>query len=112
MKTLNILALALVLFITPYTAKANDGTTTYTDSIATRIQNTVHLPSALNAEENQRIFVVFSIAENGTVAVHEVGTADAAVKASIMDQFAAMHFDNSNGNYEGMYSIWLNFKTL
>lgn len=112
MKTLNILVLALLLFVAPYTAKANDGTTSYTDSIASKIQNTVHLPAALSTEENQRVFVVFSIAENGDVLVHEVGSADVKVKASITDQFQAMHFDNTNGSYDGMYSIWLNFKTL
>lgn len=111
MKTLNILALAFILLSSPLVADANDSGS-HIDSIAARIQTTVHLPDALNTEGNQRVFVVFSIAENGGVMVHEVGTGNPDLKSSIVSQFQSMQFDNSQNEYDGMYSIWLNFKTL
>lgn len=111
MKNVHILALAFALLISPLTVNAHDKETSHVDSIAAKIQSTVHINTEDGAED-QRIFVVFSITETGTVLVHEVGTADAEVKQSITAQFQAMRFDNSTDEYDGMYSIWLNFKTL
>lgn len=110
MKTIYILTLALALTFVP--AAGNAHSAVHTDSIAQKIQSTVTLPASCMDDENQRVFVVFSIAENGTVSVHEVGTLDAELKTSIITQFQAMQFDNSGNSYDGMYSIWLNFKTL
>lgn len=111
MKTLSLLALIFAL-----TASSVNGYAVtsgiHVDSIAAKIQSTVTLPESCRSNENQRVFVVFSIAENGIVTVHEVGTADAELKTSIINQFQAMQFDNSDHSYDGMYSIWLNFKTL
>lgn len=112
MKTLHILALALALVVSPVLSTAAE-TADSTSVIAAKIQNTVQKPNALQSgKENSRVFVVFSIAENGSVLVHEVGTPDAAVKNSIIEQFQSMNFDNTNGGYDGTYSIWLNFKSL
>ena len=111
MKNIHILALALALLISPFTVNAHDKGTSHIDSIAAKIQSTVHINTDAQAED-QRIFVVFSITENGAVLVHEVGTADPEMKQSITQQFQAMQFDNTNAEYDGMYSIWLNFKTL
>lgn len=112
MKTLHILLLACSLFVMPAAVSANDGRDSSNASIACKIQKTVHAPESSSADTQSRIFVVFSIAENGSVAVQEVGTLDASVKQSITEQFQSMSFDNAQGNYDGMYSIWLNFKTL
>jgi|GEM_PF-1527510 hypothetical protein len=118
MKTLHILALAFALTVAPVLSNANafpndvigrNISDSSTAVIQERIQNTVHLE---NNEENSRVFVVFSIADNGSVNVLQVATLDPAVKASITEQFQSMNFDNSNGAYKGIYSIWLNFKTL
>jgi hypothetical protein len=109
MKTLHILALALALVVSPVISQAHETSDSSTTVIAEKIQNTVRLE---NSDENSRVFVVFSIAENGAVEVHEVGTLDAAVKASITEQFQSMSFDNTTGSYDGTYSIWLNFKSL
>ena len=111
MKNIHILALAFALLINPLTVNAHDKETSHVDSIAAKIQSTVHINTEDGAED-QRIFVVFSITETGTVLVHEVGTADPQVKQSITTQFQAMQFDNTQNEYDGMYSIWLNFKTL
>ena len=118
MKTINILALAIALTVAPVLSNANasskgaDGRD-ITDSSVTviqeKIQNTIHLD---NNDESSRVFVVFSIAENGAVNVLQVASLDPAVKASITEQFQAMRFDNTSGTIDGMYSIWLNFKTL
>ena len=118
MKTLNILALAIALTVAPVLSNANaspngaDGRD-ITDSSVTviqeKIQNTIRLD---NNDESSRVFVVFSIAENGAVNVLQVASLDPAVKASITEQFQAMRFDNTTGTIDGMYSIWLNFKTL
>jgi hypothetical protein len=111
MKNIHILALAFALLISPLTGYAHDKETSHVDSIAAKIQSSIHIDHEDGAED-QRIFVVFSITENGTVLVHEVGTADPEVKQSITSQFQAMQFDNTTEEYDGMYSIWLNFKTL
>lgn len=110
MKTFYILALTLAMAMTPAIGNAHEAT--HTDSIAKKIQSSVTLLASCQEDENQRVFVVFSIAENGAVAVHEVGTANPELKASIVAQFQAMQFDNAQNSYDGMYSIWLNFKTL
>lgn len=118
MKTLHILTVVIALFILPTFASANDSIAKRNEKtsiavIAEKIQRTVHAPETLGTDEqNARVFVVFSIAENGTVNVLEVGTLDPAVKASITQQFETMAFDNTASNYDGQYSIWLNFKTL
>jgi plasmid maintenance system killer protein len=109
MKTLHILTLALALTAAPVVSNANDIADSSATVIQETIQNTVKLE---NNDANSRVFVVFSIAENGSVSVLNVGTLDAAVKASITEQFQSMSFDNTNSNYDGMYSIWLNFKSL
>lgn len=103
-----ILALALALFVLPASVGAKENPDSSSADIAEKIQNSVRLDN----DESSRVFVVFSITENGTVLVHEVGTADPSVKASITEQFQAMTFDNTNSSYDGMYSIWLNFKSL
>jgi predicted transcriptional regulator len=118
MKTFHILSLAFALTVSPVLSSAharpnNVAGHEISDSSATviqeKIQNTVRLE---NNDQNSRVFVVFSIAENGSVSVLEIGSLDPAVKATITEQFQAMSFDNANGNYDGMYSIWLNFKSL
>ena len=111
MKTLNILALATLLFISPMTGNAGTNAV-HTDSIAAKIQSTVHRPDGVEMDDNQRVFVVFSIGQDGAVTVHEVGTANEELKTSIIQQFAEMSFSNEQVSYTGMYSIWLNFKTL
>src|SRR5687767_11143653 len=103
MKTLHILVLALAITFAPVIGHAHENN--HVDSIAHKIQSAVTLPASCQDVENQRVFVVFSIAENGAVAVHEVGTLNAELKASIISQFQAMQFDIT---YNGMYSIWLN----
>lgn len=109
MKTLHILALALALTVSPVLSNATEISDSSASVIHETIKNSVRLE---NNDENSRVFVVFSIAENGSVSVLEVGTLDARVKASITEQFQAMSFDNANSNYDGTYSIWLNFKSL
>lgn len=109
MKTLHILALALALTVSPVLASAHETSDSSTTVIQEKIQNTVRLE---NTDENARVFVVFSIAENGSVSVMNVATLDTAVRASITEQFQSMNFDNANGSYDGTYSIWLNFKSL
>lgn len=113
MKTLHILFLACALFVMPVAVSANDGADSANANIATKIQKSVRAPktAAGNAAQS-RVFVVFSIAENGSVSVLEVGTQDVAMKQSIIEQFQAMSFDNARSNYDGTYSIWLNFKSL
>jgi hypothetical protein len=54
------------------------------------------------------VLVVFSIDENGNAVVHEIGSNDEAVRNDLSGQFAQMKFNAESG----MYSIWLNFKTL
>lgn len=110
MKTLHILVIVLALTFSPCVAKAHEYSRA--DSIAARIQSTIQLPESCNNEENQRVFVVFSIAQNGSVMVHEVGTQNANLKSSLTSQFESMKFDNAKSDYDGMYSIWLNFKIL
>jgi hypothetical protein len=109
MKTIHILALALALTVTPVLSYAHDISDSATVVIQEKIQSTVRLE---NNDENSRVFVVFSIAENGSVSVLNVATLDNVMKASITEQFQAMSFDNANGSYDGTYSIWLNFKSL
>lgn len=109
MKTLHILALALALTVSPVITSAHETSDSSATVIQEKIQNTVHLE---NNDENARVFVVFSIAENGSVSVLNVATLDATVRASITEQFQSMSFDNSNSSYDGTYSIWLNFKSL
>lgn len=108
-KTFHILALVLALTVSPVLATANETSDSSTTVIQEKIQNTVRLE---NSDENARVFVVFSIAENGAVSVLNVGTLNPAIKASITEQFQSMSFDNVNGSYDGTYSIWLNFKSL
>lgn len=109
MKTLQVLALAIALTFSPVLASAHETSDSSTTVIQEKIQNTVHLE---NNDENARVFVVFSIAENGSVEVLNVATLNPEVKQSITEQFQAMSFDNALGTYDGMYSIWLNFKSL
>ncbi len=109
MKTLHILTLAFALTVAPVVSSAREISDSSTTVIQEKIQNTVRLE---NTDENSRVFVVFSIAENGSVSVLNVATLDATVKASITEQFQAMSFDNANSSYDGTYSIWLNFKSL
>lgn len=109
MKTLNILALALALTVSPVVSSAHEASDSSTSVIQEKIQNTIHLE---NNDENSRVFVVFSITENGSVEVLNVASLDPQVKLSITQQFQSMSFDNTLGTYDGMYSIWLNFKSL
>jgi hypothetical protein len=109
MKTLHILALALALTVSPVLASAHETSDSSATVIQEKIQNTVRLE---NNDESSRVFVVFSIDDNGSVSVLNVGTLDVAVKASITEQFQSMTFDNTNSSYDGTYSIWLNFKSL
>lgn len=110
MKTLRFLIIAIILTFSSVGANAN--VYSCTDSIAARIQSTIQFPEACSIAENQRVFVVFSIAENGSVVVHEIGTKDTNMKSSLTSQFESMQFDNSNSDYDGMYSIWLTFNRL
>jgi len=109
MKTLHILAIAFALTFAPVLSSAHETSDSSTAVIQEKIQNTVHLESN---DENSRVFVVFSIAEDGSVEVLNVASPDPQVKLSITEQFQSMSFDNAQGNYDGTYSIWLNFKTL
>jgi hypothetical protein len=109
MKTLHILALAFALTVSPVLSNAHEAADSSASVIHEKIQNTVRFE---NHDEDSRVFVVFSITENGTVQVLEVATLNPAMKESITAQFQAMSFDNTTGSYDGTYSIWLNFKSL
>ncbi|HTF03414.1 MAG TPA: hypothetical protein VK826_05285 [Bacteroidia bacterium] len=113
MKTLNILALILTLLVTPVIAAAQETDHSGYDLISEKIRSTIQLPDEYkNEPAGSRVLVVFSITENGDVMVHEVGTGNPGLKASLTAQFEGIQFDNSQNQYDGMYSIWLNFKTL
>ena len=109
MKTLHILALAIALTLSPVLSNAHETADSSAAAIHEKIQNTVRFE---NHDENSRVFVVFSIAENGSVSVLNVGTLNNEMKESIIQQFQEMSFDNTNGSYDGTYSIWLNFKSM
>lgn len=109
MKTLHILALAIALTLSPVLSNAHETADSSAAIIHEKIQNTVRFE---NHDENSRVFVVFSIAENGSVSVLNVGTLNNEMKASIIQQFQEMSFDNTSGSYDGTYSIWLNFKSM
>jgi hypothetical protein len=109
MKSLHILALAIALTFSPVLSQAHETSDSSTSVIAEKIQNTIHLE---NSDDDARVFVVFSIAENGSVEVLNVASLDPKVQASITEQFQTMSFDNTTGTYDGTYSIWLNFKNL
>lgn len=113
MKTLYTFALVAFFFTGNLFAYAADNDRANYDFIADKIQSSIQLPEHSDGNAVQsRVLVVFSISENGQVDVLEVGTADESLKASLVQQFEALQFDNSIQNADGMYSIWLNFKTL
>lgn len=113
MKTLHILLLVVVLLTGSSFTNAKDLELSNNDIIVSKIQSCVQAPDGNKADAVQsRVLVVFSIAETGKIEVHEVGTADQNLKLSLTNQFEAIEFDNTAHKLDGMYSIWLNFKTL
>lgn len=113
MKTLFTFALVAFFFSVNLFARPSDNDHSNYDFIAEKIQASIQLPAQTDGNAVQsRVLVVFSINENGQVIVLEVGTANESLKASLVQQFEALQFDNSIQSADGMYSIWLNFKTL
>ena len=107
MKTLRIFTLTVALLtstvVSHATEKANSA------DISKQIQSSIQTPEKIiNDDAQSRVLVVFSIDENGKAVVREIGTNDEAVRNDLIGQFAQMTFNADSG----MYSIWLNFKTL
>ncbi len=113
MKTLNYFTIVILLLASPLLADAKENDKSNYDFIVEKIQSTFQVPEEMRTEQgDSRVLVVFSIGTDGIVSVHEVGTNDELLKATIVEQFEAMKFDNTTQDFGGMYSIRLNFKTL
>ena len=113
MKTLNYCAILLLLIISPILAEAKETDKSNYDFIVEKIQSTFQVTEQVKTEQGDtRVLVVFSIDSYGLVSVHEVGTDNLPLRSSIVEQFEAMKFDNTTQDFDGMYSIRLNFKTL
>jgi thiamine phosphate synthase YjbQ (UPF0047 family) len=107
MKTLKIFALITALLTGTITVNASENSDSA--DISKQIQSTIQVPEQLQSSDAQsRVLVVFSIDENGLATVHEIGSDDANVRRDLAEQFAQMLLKGD----VGMYSIWLNFKTL
>jgi hypothetical protein len=107
MKTLKVSALIIALLTTSIAAHASENADSA--DISRQIQSTIQMPGHLQSAETQtRVLVVFSIDENGNATVHEIGSDDKKVREDLTAQFAQMQLQGQ----VGMYSIWLNFKTL
>lgn len=107
MKTLKVSALIIALLTTSFATHAAESSDSA--DISKQIQSSIQVPGHLQSAETQaRVLVVFSIDENGTATVHEIGSDDEKVREDLTSQFAQMQLQGQ----VGMYSIWLNFKTL
>jgi hypothetical protein len=107
MKTLRILTLAAAILTTAVAANAKEKSDSL--DISKQIQSSIQVPEKfLNDDSQSRVLVVFSVDEQGKAAVHEIGSDDEAVRNDLTAQFGQMTFNAE----AGMYTIWLNFKTL
>jgi hypothetical protein len=74
--------------------------------IESTIQRSIHLSEAFTTAVGQkRILVVFTVLGNGSVWGNEVGTNNAQMKNSLINQFQRLSFAVSNDRKPQMYSI-------
>jgi flagellar basal body-associated protein FliL len=107
MKTLRIFTLTVALLTSAIVGNATEKADSA--DISKQIQSSIQTPGKIiNDDAQSRVLVVFSIDENGKAVVHEIGSNDEAVRNDLIAQFAEMNFNAESG----VYSIWLNFKTL
>lgn len=107
MKTLKVSALIIALLTASVAVHASESSDSA--DITKQIQSAIQTPGHLQSVDAQtRVLVVFSIDENGLTTVHEIGSDDEKVRNDLTVQFAQMQLQGQ----AGMYSIWLNFKTL
>lgn len=73
----------------------------------------MHMPEHLKTPGiTEKVFVVFTIDENGAAHIVEMSKCTPETQASITKQFETIDFSGTGHNAQQTYSIWLKFNMM